>query len=50
MTTLFGQRIEPDFDLAKEQRRDRIGWAIIAVAVLSIVYDFSGGPFSTEVL
>ena len=50
MTTLFGQRIEPDFDLAKEQRGDRVWWVIYGGLALSIVYDFSGGPFSTEVL
>lgn len=49
MTTLFGQRIEPDFDLAKEQRGDRVWWVIYGGLALSIVYDFSGGPFSTEV-
>ncbi len=49
MATPFGQRIEPDFDLARDDRRDRVGWAIIAVAVLSGIYLFSGGPFSTQV-
>lgn len=49
MTELFGQRVELDSDLAKDQRRDRLGWAIVVVALLSIVYDLSRGPASTEV-
>jgi len=49
MTTLFGQRIEPDFDLPKEQRRDRVGWAIYGGLALCLVYLFSGRPFATEV-
>lgn len=49
MTTLFGQRIEPDFDLAKEQRRDRVSWAIYGGLALCLMYLFSGRPWATEV-
>ena len=46
---MFGYPIEPDFNLSKEQRRDRVGWALIGGSVLCIVYDFSGLPHSLEV-
>src|ERR1700728_3850897 len=41
-------RIEPDFDLAKEQRRDRVGWAMWGGVVLAGVYLFLGGRFGVE--
>jgi hypothetical protein len=46
---LFGYPVDPNFDLAKEQRRDRVGWALIGGAVLSGVYLFSGWPFAVEI-
>lgn len=49
MATLFGQRIEPDFDLAKEQRGDRVGWILYGGVALCLVYLFSGRPFATEI-
>ena len=49
MSTLFGYRIEPDFDLAKEQRRDRVGWVMYGGIALAGGYLFSGGRFATEV-
>ncbi len=45
----FGYPVEPNFDLAKEQRWNRAGWVLLGGAVLSIVYDFSGGPFGVRV-
>lgn len=49
MTTLFGQRIEPDFDLAKEKRRNRLGWALILGLPLCVLYDILGFHFATQV-
>jgi hypothetical protein len=46
---LFGYPIEPDFDLAKEQRRDRVGWVLMAGVVFFGVYLFSGLPYPNEV-
>jgi hypothetical protein len=46
---LFGYPIEPDFDLAKEQRRDRLGWVLVGGVVLCAVYLFSGRPYAVEV-
>jgi hypothetical protein len=48
MSTLFGYRIDPDFDLAKEQRRDRVGWVMWAGVALAMAYDLSGGRFGVE--
>jgi hypothetical protein len=48
MSTLFGQRIEPDFDLAKQKRQDRVNWALLGGTILALLYLFSGGRFSTE--
>jgi hypothetical protein len=48
MTTLFGYSVEQDFDLALEQRRDRLGWLIFGGTALCILYSFTGRPFDTE--
>ena len=45
---LFGQRVEADFDLARERRRDQVGWSIIAATILCAAYDFAGGRFSVQ--
>jgi hypothetical protein len=50
MPSLFGNRIEPEFDIAKEQRQGWIGRVIIGVAILCCAYDFFGFPFGVEVL
>ena len=54
---VFGYRVEQDFDLAKEQRRDRLWWVLIAGGVLWSLYLWSGAfhgwterPFVTEIL
>jgi uncharacterized membrane protein YccC len=46
---LFGQPIETGFNLARERRKDQVGWAVIAGAILCAAYDFAGGPFSVEI-
>jgi hypothetical protein len=35
---LFGYRLEPDFDLAKEQRRDRVGWILIGGTLIALFF------------
>ena len=45
---LFGYRIEPDFDLAKEKRRDRVGWLLIVATVSCILYDALGGHLQLQ--
>lgn len=45
---LFGYSVEPDFDLALEQRRDRLGWLLLGGTALWILYLFTGRPFATE--
>jgi hypothetical protein len=45
---LFGYRLEPDFDVAKERRRDRLKVALIGGFVLCVLYLFSGEPYATE--
>jgi|SRR5271155_1271384 len=45
---LFGYSVEPDFDLALEQRRDRLGWLIFGGTALCGLYLFTGRPFATE--
>jgi hypothetical protein len=49
LTELFGQQIDPNFDLAKEQRQDRVGWALLAATGCSILYELLGGPVGTLV-
>lgn len=46
---MFGYQIEPNFDIEREKRRDHVGWALLIVVGLSIVYDLFAGPNSTEV-
>jgi hypothetical protein len=48
MAELFGQRIEPDFDLAKEKRQDRVGWAILVAVAICIAYDAMGRPLALD--
>ena len=48
MTALFGYSIEPDFDLALEQRRDRLWWLLLGGTALCLLYLFTGRPFATE--
>jgi len=50
MPRLFGYRIEPDFDIASEHRQGRVGWGILILGGICILYDLTGGPHSTEVL
>src|SRR4029077_15696052 len=46
----FGYPLEPDFDLAKEQRRTRVGWTLLGGLILSILVSFSSGlQVATEV-
>jgi hypothetical protein len=45
---LFGYNVEPDFDLALEQRRDRLWWLLLSGTAVCILYLFTGRPFSTE--
>jgi hypothetical protein len=49
MPTLFGQSIEPDFDLNTERRNDRVGWVLIGGTLLCGIYLLWGKPFATEV-
>ena len=46
---MFGYPVEPNFDIAKEQRRDRLKLALIGGFVLCVLYLFSGDPYATEV-
>ena len=48
MTTLFGYGVEQDFDLALEQRRDRLWWLLLGGTALCILYGFTGRRFDTE--
>lgn len=48
MTTLFGYGVEQDFDLALEQRRDRLGWLLLGGTMLCGLNLFTGLPFATE--
>ena len=48
MSTLFGYSVEPDFDLALEQRRDRMWWPLLGGTALCILYSITGRPFDTE--
>lgn len=48
MTTLFGYSVEPGFDLALEQRRDRLAWLLLGRTALCLLYLFTGLPFATE--
>jgi hypothetical protein len=45
---LFGYPVEPGFDLALEQRRDRLGWLMLGGTVLCLLYLFTSRPFATE--
>lgn len=49
MSSLFGHRVDPQFDLAEEQRKNRVGWVLIGATVASLIYLSSGLPFATEV-
>ena len=49
MASLFGYRIEPDFDLARENRATRIGHVLIGAVAICCVYDLFGGGFSRQV-
>jgi hypothetical protein len=45
---LFGFPVDPNFDLSKEERRTRVGWALGAGCVLSLLCLFFKVPFATE--
>jgi hypothetical protein len=45
---LFGYGIEQDFDLALEQRRDRLWWLLLGGTALCILYSISGRPSDTQ--
>jgi hypothetical protein len=45
---LFGHSVEQGFDLAMEQRRDRLWWLLLGGTALCILYLFTGRPFATE--
>jgi len=45
---LFGYPVEPDFDLSKEQRRDRVGWVLLGGTVLCGVCLFWGLRYAVE--
>jgi hypothetical protein len=50
MPALFGYRVEPDFNIDKEQRRDRLKFVLVGGFVLCIAYSFfSPREYSTEV-
>lgn len=49
MPALFGYRVEPDFDITKEKRTDRVGWAIYGGTALCLVYLTWGRPFAAEI-
>jgi hypothetical protein len=46
---LFGYHLEADFDIAIEQRRDRLTHALIGLLIVCVLYLFSGEPYATEV-
>jgi hypothetical protein len=45
---LFGYDLEPDFDIRKEERWDRIGHVLIAATVLCGIYLLSGFRFAVQ--
>jgi hypothetical protein len=46
---MFGYRVEENFDLAKEQRRDRLWWVAVAgICLLCVLYVIH--PFSAAIL
>jgi hypothetical protein len=45
---LFGYDVEQGFDLALEQRRNRLWWLLLGGTALCILYSFTGRPFATE--
>jgi hypothetical protein len=47
---LFGYGVEQDFDLATEQRRNRMWWPLLGGTVVCLLYLFTGRPFATEIL
>jgi len=50
MPPLFGYRIELGFNMATEQRRDRLNWVFYPGLILCIAYSFlSRREYSTEV-
>ena len=48
MNALFGYRLEPSFNIDKEQRRARLNWPFYCGLVLCIIYLFLGKPYGTE--
>lgn len=48
MASLFGYRIEPDFDITRENRIARVGHVLIGAVVICGAYALSGGRFSTQ--
>ena len=48
MSTLFGQRLEPEFDIEKEKRSGRVGWAIFGGLAVAALYEVFGGRFGVE--
>jgi hypothetical protein len=50
MRALFGYRVEPNFSLAKEERRTRAVWGLLGGGFLWVFYLFSGLPFATQVI
>src|ERR1700737_2124846 len=50
MMALFGYRIEPGFNMVKEQRRDRLNWLFYTGIAVCIAYSFfSRRAHSTQV-
>jgi hypothetical protein len=45
---LFGYSVEQGFDLAMEQRRDRLWWLLLGGTALCVLYLLTGRPFATE--
>lgn len=47
---LFGYRLEPDFDLAKDQRLTRVGWALYGGLIFWGIFLFWKPAAATEVM
>jgi hypothetical protein len=49
MPRLLGYELEQDFDIDKENRRNRLWWPFLAGTVLCFGYDFLNLPFSLQI-
>jgi hypothetical protein len=49
MPTLLGYKLEQDFDINKENRRNRLWWPLLAGAVLCVGYSILNLPFSLQI-